>query len=119
MSTINTEANWHYYIRRRGRNGYIGLVDDSGDPPDSSHNIDIFYVEIPDEVSSADDELPIPMVHEEGFIKGCVYELLMMYGKEVKPYKYAYEDMIREATSLQINETQTPAIINPLDMRND
>ena len=60
MSTTNTDYDWHWYYRRRGRRGYIGLVDENGDDPASAYDIDIYYDEIPDEITDDDTTIPIP-----------------------------------------------------------
>lgn len=119
MGTTHTDVSWYWYVRKRGRRYYLGLIDQNGDVPDGAYDIVIRCDEIPDEITSDDDSLPIPELFEHGFAMGCVYEVLRMDGKELPSYKQDYEEAIKEARGRQVEETQQPLVLMPLDMRDD
>jgi hypothetical protein len=51
MSTTNTDGTWYWYIRLKEDRGYIGIVDNDGDPTDTSaYTIQIWGDQTPDEV---------------------------------------------------------------------
>ena len=120
MSTTSTDSSWFWYFRKKGKNGYLGIIDRSGDAPDTAgYDIEIWYDEIPDEITSGDDNLPIPVQFEHGFSMGCVYDLLRMHGIRDESFRRDYEDAIEQATAWQNEEANQPIVIVPLDMRDD
>lgn len=120
MSTTNTDNTWYWYIRKKDKNYYLGLIDNNGDAPDTADlDIEIWYDKLPADVDADGDSLEIPIQFELGFVKGCVYELLLMYGKNRLDLKDAYEKTIYDATAYQVRETQQPMLINPINMRDD
>ena len=120
MSTTNTSHSWFWYIRKKGKNHVFGVVDESGVALSTAGlNLEYWYDEIPDEVSSDDDAIPLPIEFEHSFAMGCVYEILRMQGINNVSYKKDFMDGIDDAKHRQISETQQPMTIRPLDIRMD
>lgn len=120
MSTTNTAHSWFWYVRKKGKNHQLGLVDESGAAiSTASLNIEYWFDEIPDEVTNDDADIPIPTEFEHGFAMGCVYEVLRMQGVKDLNYKKDFEDTIVDAKNRQIEESQQPMTIRPYDMRMD
>lgn len=119
MATTNTDKGWLWYVRKLGKNYVLGIVDDTGTAPTSALDIEYWFDELPDEITSDNDELPIPLEFEHGFSMGCVYEILRMMGKENRSYRQDFENTIYDAIHMQISETQQPLTISPLDLRMD
>ena len=118
MATTNTDYNYYYYIRKKGRNWYLGLVDNAGAAIATADlDIEIWYESLPAEITSENEDLPIPRDAEEGFVKGCVYELLLAMGVERPSYKREYEDTVYRLRHRQTQETETPSVIKPLNLR--
>lgn len=120
MATTNTSSWWHWYVRGKGANRYLGLVDDEGDPPSVAYDIDIWYDSVPDEITSDDDTLGIADAYMMGLIKGVAAEIMQMNGI-VSPltatYQRDFEKSIYDATHDNIAETQQPLIQSPLNLR--
>ena len=117
---------WYYYIRMKGKNWRIGIVNRDGEAIDAAGlNIEVWHTAIPTEIVTLDDELPIPDEHLYGFIKGVVYELLMMSANSKVPrdilrqYKVEYEEMIADAQTQFYQQRESPARAIPIDLRND
>lgn len=125
MATTNTEFKWLWYIRKKGRRYYLGLVNENGDAPTTAYDIDIYYDEIPDEVLTDDDTFPIPAQFEMGIIKGVAAELMQMSSRQAldislkREYQAEFEETVRRAIHYQIDESQQPMVIKPLDLRDD
>lgn len=125
MATTNTEFKWLWYIRKKGRRYYLGLVNENGDAPSAAYDIDIYYDEIPDEFTSGDDTFPIPVQFEMGIIKGVAADLMAMSSKQAldinlkREYMAEYEATVRRAIHYQLEESQQPTVLKPLDLRDD
>ena len=125
MATTNTEFSYYYYIRKKGTQYYLGLVNDDGDAVASAQDIVIYYNEIPDDVDDQDDTLPIPIQFELGFLKGVAAEVMSMSGKDAydvrlrNEYISEYNKTISDAIHYQIEEAGQPKVIRPLDLRDD
>lgn len=120
MSTTNTDNSWYWYVRKKGRNWVLGLVDDTGVATATADlDIEYWYDETPDEISSDDDTLPIPQEFEHAFAMGVVYEIMRMHGKEIRSYKRDFEQAIYDAIHKNIQESQQPATLSPYDLRMD
>jgi hypothetical protein len=131
MATTNTTKSWHYYIRKKGKNWVIGLVDDAGAATTSALALEVWYDEIPDEITSDNDDIPIPSEFEHAFAMGCVEEILRMNGKRFRDFRRSklghrvnsfradFEDGIYDAIHKQVQESQQPATIWPYDLRMD
>ena len=128
MTTTNTSFSYFWYIRKKGTRYYLGIVDNNGDAiATGSLDIDLYYDEIPDDLSSQDATMPIPVQFELGFIKGIAAELMSMSNVKSDPiniqlrnqYLREYEDTISEAIHYQIGESQQPLVQKPLDLRDD
>jgi len=125
MATTNTAFTWFWYIRKKGTRYYLGLVDDNGDDPAGAYTIDLYYDEVADDVTTQADLFPLPQQFETGFIKGVVAELMAMSSKEGldfalrSQYIREYEDTIMEAIHYQVEESQQPLVMRPLDLRDD
>lgn len=124
MSTENTEYSWYWYQRTKGKRWYLGIVNNNGDDPSAAYDIEVYFDKIYDEITSNDDDIPVPLEFEEALIKACVAELLLMDGNSkleyrIREYRKEYEDGIAQAVHKQINESQQPAVIKPLDLRDD
>ena len=53
MSTTSTAYSWFWYIRKKGKNWVLGLVNEDGDAPTTADlDIEYWYNEIPDEVKA-------------------------------------------------------------------
>lgn len=131
MATTNTSTSWYWYIRKKGKNWVLGLIDENGTAPASALDIVYWYDEIPDEVSDADD-LPIPVEFQHAIIAGVVEDAKRMLGERnmgtrrrsklgniVNPWRADYEDGIYEGRHRQTEETQQPLAISPYDLRID
>jgi len=130
MST-NTDYVWYWYVRKKGRRYYVGLVDENGAAPAGTYDIEIYYDEIPDEITEQDDNLPIPKQFELGFAKGVAAELMAMSenkGTEsaaikqmalIRNYEKAYNDTVDDAKGFQLKESQQPTTMKPFDLRDD
>jgi len=117
MATTNTDYNYYYYIRKKGRNWVLGIIDNEGDDIGTSNlTIDIRYDAIPTEVTSDDDTLPIPRDAEYGFSMGCVYHLLLSLGHDARSFKEIYDQTVYDLRHRQVQETETPSIIKPLNL---
>lgn len=115
----NTEP-FYWYQRNKGKNGYIGIVDSEGDAPETAAlNIDIWYDKIPDEITSDNDTIPLGDEWHEGFLKGVVYEYLMMQGVERRAYLVEYQETVNRAKSRVIVQTMHPLRVIPMDIRLD
>ena len=124
MSTTNTPHTWHYYIRQKGRNFYIGFADEDGNPPTTAGlTIAIWYTKFYKDVSSRDDELPIPEEFIHGLAMGCVYEFLRtateISSRRLLEYKADFENMIDDAKRLTALESGSPMRFKPIDIRMD
>ena len=123
MATTNTDYAWFWYIRKKGDRYYLGLIDENGDDATAAYDIVIHYDEIPDELTSDDDEIPIPVQFEHYLLKGCAAEILDMEPevneRKLMRYRAEFEKGIEEAFHFQIEESQQPAIMEPLDLRDD
>jgi hypothetical protein len=120
MSTTNTDYSYYWYIRKKGKNYYLGVVDDNGDAIGTADlDIQIFYDEFHDEISSTQDTLDIPIQFELAFVKGCANEILQMQGQYNQVYEKAFKEMIYKAIEYQNNQANSPKIIKPYDMRED
>jgi len=123
MTTTNTSYGWYWYVRKKGKRYYLGIVNDQGDAPASALTIAITTDNIPSEISSEDSEIPIPKQFELGFIKGCAAEILKMdtdpnVGK-IDLFRNEYEQTKYKALHRQIKETNQPLILKPMDFNND
>jgi len=125
MATTNTDYDFFFYIRKKGRRYYLGLVDQNGDAPTSAYTIDIYYDEISDEVLTDDDVFPIPAQFEMGIIKGVAAELMAMSSKQAvdislrRDFERAFEQTVLEGIRYQTEEASQPMVIAPLDLRDD
>jgi hypothetical protein len=123
--TTNTDYDWFFYIRKKGRRYYLGLVDQNGDAPTSAYDIDIYYDEISDEVLTDDDVFPIPAQFEMGIIKGVAAELMAMSSNQAldislrRDFERAFEQTVLEGIRYQTEEASQPMVIKPLDLRDD
>lgn len=122
MST-NTEFTWYWYIRNKGRRKYLGLVNRAGDDPSGAYTIEIYYYEVPDEVTADDDTIPIPQQYEMGIIKGVAADLMAQekdYDKVLRrEFQIKYNETVDNAIHQQIEESQQPMVQKPLDFRDD
>jgi len=124
MSTTNTDYAWYYYIRKKGRKYYLGLVDENGDDPTGAYTIKTYYDQIPDEFTTDDDTFTIPVEYEYGIIKAVAAELMPMmsqdYDKSLRrEFQGEYIETIHNAVHNQIREAQAPIIQKPFDLRDD
>lgn len=125
MSTTNTTGKWYWYIRKKGRRFYLGIFDNDGDAPATAGlDIDVYYTELSDEVTSDDDDIPIPDEFQHGLAMGVVYEYLRMNNIKaqkdmMRSYKADFENAVYDATHYQIRESAQPLLLRPLDMRLD
>jgi len=123
MSTTNTEFNWYWYIRKKDRKYYLGLFDENGDDATGAYTIQINYDEIPDEVDSDDDTIPIPIEYEMPIIKAVAAEIATMetgFDKSlIALWRSEYQDCINNAIHNQIGETSQPLVLKPFDFRDD
>jgi len=130
MSTTNTTNSWYWYVRKKGRNWFLGLIDGLGVATMSTLDIEYWYDEIPDEITSDNDVIPIPREFEQAIISGCVYEAKRMLGARdmgprrrsmlgnlVSSYLADFEDGIYRALHRQTEESQQPIVISPYDLR--
>lgn len=120
MATTSTTSTWYWYIRKLGKNWVVGLVDSGGAATTSVLTVDFWSNGIPDELTSDNDEFPIKRAFEHGFAMGCVDEVLRLQGnRKDLSFKQDYENIIYDAIHEQIQETQQPLTISPLDLRMD
>ena len=123
MATTNTAFSWYWYIRKKGKRYYLGIVNNNGSAPASALTAQIFVDNIPSEISSEDSEIPVPKQFELWFIKGCVAEIMKMDAKpnvgKIGLFNAEYEQAKYQALHRQIKETSQPAIIKPFDLRDD
>ncbi len=120
MATTNTQHTYLWYIRKKGKNHVLGLIDEDGSAiSTASLNIEYWYDEIPDEVLSNNDTIPLPVEFEHSFAMGCVYEILRMNGVKDMNYRLDFEEGIKNAINRQIEESQQPSTIRPYDIRMD
>ncbi len=125
MATTNTAFDWYWYIRKKGKRYYLGLVDNNGDDATAAYDIEIFYDEVPDDLDEQDDVFPLPAQFELGFAKGIAAELMGMSDKKeldivwMNKLERAYNKTVDEAIHFQIKETQQPIVIKPFDLRDD
>jgi hypothetical protein len=134
MSTLSTSQSWFWYIRKRGKNWVLGLVDGDGEPPSTADlDIEYWYDEVPDEITSDDDEIPIPAEYEHALAMGCVYEILRINGEKFRlsdmrrdrwgnlvPSPLAdFNDGIYNAIHQQTKASQQPLRIAPYNIRMD
>lgn len=120
MSTTNTDNKWYWYIRQKETTGYIGIMNGEGAATTTaSLNIDIWGYSAPTEITTDSDVLPIPPEFELGFIKGVASEIIQMFGKSNNSFEAAYNKVIMKARAKQVNESQQPMVISPLDCRDD
>lgn len=111
---------FYWYIRKKGTNGYIGIVDAVGAAPTTADlNIDIWYDKIPDEITSDDDTVPLAYEWHEGLLKGVVYEYLMMQGIKRPEFKQEYQETVDRCKSRVIIDSQHPLRVIPMDIRLD
>lgn len=120
MSTTNTTTKWYWYIRKRGEKWYLGLVDEDGDACDTAnYNIDIWYDQFPDEITSDDDLLGIPEEFIFGLAKGVASELIKLNGMITpltQQYDFEFERLVYDAIHKNIEATQQPLIQTPLNI---
>jgi len=125
MSTTNTDYAWYYYVKKKGARYYIGLVDENGAAATAAYDIDLYFDELPDDVTTQDSTFPLPQQFQMGFVKGVVAELMAMSGKDEfdvmlrNQYRREYEDMLKDLQHYQINEAQQPIVQRPYDLRDD
>jgi len=119
MSSTNTDHTWYWYIRNKGKRGYIGIVNESGDACDTAdYEIKIYYDQIPDEVDE-NSEIPIPTQFENVIAMGCVYDILRMYGIERSSYLRDYLNGISKAKHYVNSQSNSPITIQNYDVRED
>jgi len=117
MATTNTDYNYYYYIRKRGRNWYLGVIDNEGDAiATASLDIEIWYDALPDELEDKNDTLPIPRDAEYGFAMGCVYHLLLSMGHDVPRFKQMYDQTVYRLRHRQTQEAENPSVIKALNL---
>ena len=122
MSTTSTDYNWYWYIRKKGRKRYLGLVDQNGDAPTAAYDIEIWYDEIPDEFTSDDSDMAVPQQYELPIIKAVASEIMVgdSEKKQIRrEFMGEYENCIYNAIHDQIQESQQPMIVKPIDLRDD
>ena len=123
MSTTNTDSEWYWYIRRRGKKYYIGLVDANGDAPSTTYDIEIKFDRFFDEATDDDTVLDVPIQFEPGVLKGVAAEILSMEEKpnerKLAMFKAEYEKAVYNAIHFQIGESQSTVVQKPFDMRDD
>lgn len=125
MATLSTQYDWHWYIRKIGKQYYIGFFNATdGGTPQATLTVRYFYDEVPDDVTADGDAFPLPIEYENGFIKGCVYDILQMFPNDLDPRKEEkmlseYEHAKARALRKQLREAQLPAAIVPMDLRDD
>lgn len=113
--TVENNSPWYYYLRRKGINWKIGLVDQDGAAIDSgSLTLKLWYEEIPDEIGDDDDILPLHKEFIYRFAKGCAFEYLLSEGIILSEYKSEYEKGIVKIKSKKINQTQQPLQVKPI-----
>lgn len=123
MSTQNTDYSWYWYVRKKGRKYYLGLINNDGDDASGAYDIDIYYDEIPDEYTSDDETFNIPVQYEKGVIKSVAAEI--MVGDEnpnwnkIARFNQEYEEAIYRAIHMQIEESAQPNVLKPFDLRDD
>ena len=123
MSTTNTNYEWYWYLLKKGRYWTLGLVDENGDSPDSALEMEIICEKLPDDLTSDDDILPIRTEHELGFAQGVAAEIMKMSKRADKNilalYTLEYNKMRSNVHHELIKESQGPALLKPVDFRND
>jgi len=128
MTTTNTDYNWFWAVRKRGRRYYLLLVDNNGDAPASAitDGIELWYDEMPDEITSDDTTIPIPPQYELPIIKACAAEVIAQDGKldetlavKIRMFQKEYEDAVYNASHRAIAESQQPSVQRPFDLRDD
>lgn len=125
MATTNTDNTWYYYIRKKGRKGYLGLVNENGAATSQALTLNIYYDEMPDNVTNQDTILPIPPQFELGFLKGVVAELMAMSDKEnldmvkKRDFDREYRETIADAIEFQTEQSEQPLVLKPFDLRDD
>lgn len=132
ISTNSTDKSWFWYVRKAGKNWVLGLIDHTGTAPASALDIEYWYDKVPDEITSEDDIIDVPIEYEHGFLMGVVDEVMRMLGTAhklekrrsrmgnyVNTYRADFEDAIYDAIHKNVDETQQPLTIAPLDLRMD
>lgn len=125
MSTTNTDSSWYFYIRKKEERYYVGIVDQNGAAPTGAYDIDLYFDEAPDDLTSQDSVFPLPQQFQQGFIKGVVAELMAMSNKDALDlhlrniYLREFEKMKYDLHHHQINESQQPLVQRAYDLSND
>ncbi len=120
MATDSTTKTFMWYIRNKGKNSVLGIIDSDGAVNATAGlNIEYWYTEIPDDITSDNDTLPIPLEYEDALLSGVVYELLKLSGINERSYRREFERGMEDALHAQIKETAQTAIIKPYDLRRD
>ena len=123
MSTTNTDSTWYWYVRKRGRRYYFGLVDSNGDAPSAAYDIEIKFDRFFDEATEDDTVLAVPIQFEPGILKGVAAEILSMEEKpnerKLAMFRAEYEKAVYNAIHFQIGESQSTVVQKPFDMRDD
>ena len=123
MSTTSTEFNWYWAIKKKDRQYYLRLFNENGDAATAAYEIEITYDEIPDEVDSDGNTIPIPIEYEMPIIKAVAAEIATMEPNFDKSlivlWRSEYQDCINNAIHNQIGETSQPLVLKPFDFRDD
>ena len=123
MSTTSTTYDWYWYIRKKGRQMWLGLVDENGDAPSSVLEIEIIAEVLPNWVYDDDDFLPIQAQYEGALAKAVAAEIMLMSSSaplDVVPlYKKEFKEMKDKVLMQGVRESQQPVILKPLDFRDD
>ena len=123
MSTTNTDFNWYWGIRKKDRQYYLRLFDENGDAPTGAYTIQLFYDEIPDEVDSDSDTIPIPIEYEMQIIKAVAAEIATMetgFDKSlIALWRSEYYEAVQKAIHNQTAESAQPLVLKPFDFRDD
>ena len=106
---------WYYYIRTKGVDWIIGLVDRNGKAiGQASIDLKIFYDEIPLDVLDEDAIMPIQSEFELAFVKGCAAEYLSQEGVIRKDLFDAYDKAMRIAQKRVIKESLSSSVVKPI-----
>lgn len=123
MPTENTTSeNWYYYVRLKGRNFYLGIVDTTGTAPATAGlDIDVFYSQFPNEIESDNDIIGLPEEYLFALAKSVASEIIKMNGQVTnltQQFDLEWERIIYDGTHAAVDNASQPMIQRPLDLRN-
>lgn len=122
MPTDSTNSRWFYYIRLVGARFYLGLVDDLGAAPTAAGlDIDIYYQNFPDEITSDNDIIALPTEFMHALSKAVASEIIKMNGGVnalTQQYDFEWERTIYDAVHLAVDSAKQPMTQYPINLRN-